>query len=130
MSDFIEDAIQAADVDLDVEPLEDGRFRCKLSSTHGQMVRDIRLKDGVSAPHAGGLIYHFALQAQQFELSDDITDWAEDMGKSLSEPGVIDEYRQLDADYRDLAILLGQANFDAMLQGLAIHQAIGNARPR
>ncbi|PHS28384.1 MAG: hypothetical protein COA84_00955 [Robiginitomaculum sp.] len=130
MTDFVEEAVMEANVMLEVAKTEDGVFRCTLTSDYNQMVRHITVKEGIDhTPGAGNLLYHFALVTQGVLGSDDLDDWAEEQGLDPNDEAIKARYEQALTDAEDLRTLLGGYTFGNLMGGLAIHQAIGNARP-
>ena len=130
MADFVEDAISEANVMLEAKKTEAGVFRCTLTSDYNQMVRDITVKAGIDhAPSAANLLYHFAVVTQGIQDSDDVADWAEEQDLNPKDEATKARYAQACTDAEDLRTLLGGYTFENLMGGLAIHQAIGNARP-
>jgi hypothetical protein len=129
MSDFIEDAITAAAVELDILLKEDGQYACIMASSHGKMVRDITVKPGYDAPTLGNVIYHFALVAQEVSQYDDVLEWADDTGHKLNDSATLPKFRQMVDDKRDIRLLLSENIYQDMMGALEISQAICNAKP-
>jgi hypothetical protein len=129
MSDYIEDAITAAGVELDISVKDDGQYACVMTSSHGKMVRDITVKPGHDAPTLGNIIYHFALVAQEVSQYDDVLEWADDTGHKLSDSETLPKFRQMVDDKRDLRLLLSERAYQDMMGALEISQAICHANP-
>ncbi|HEC00469.1 MAG TPA: hypothetical protein ENI91_02125 [Sphingomonadales bacterium] len=127
MSDFIEEAITAAAVELDISLKEDNQYACIMTSPHGKMVRDITVKPGYDAPTLGNVIYHYALVAQEVSQYDDVLEWADDTGHKLSDSKTLPKFRQMVDDKRDLRLLLSESIYQDMMGALEISQAICNA---
>ncbi len=130
MNDFIDDAITAADVKMDVSAKGALLYACTLVSTHGKMSRDIAMKPDSPAPTLGNIVYHYALVAQEVSQYDDILEWAKDTGRDLNDPSTIPYFNQMVADKTDLRLLLSERVYVDMMAALEINQAIANARPR
>ncbi len=131
MSDFIDDAIENAGITLSAEKTAPGVFRCTMVSHYGEMVRDITVKEGVDeTPGVANLLYHFTLQTQSVDICDDLEDWADEYSYDASNEAIKAKYEQYCRDAKDLRALLGNDAFENLMGGLAISQAIGNARPR
>jgi len=129
MSDFIEEAITAAAVELDISLKEDDQYACVMTSSNGKMVRDITVKSGYDAPTLGNVIYHYALVAQEVSQYDDVLEWADDTGHKLSDSETLPKFRQMGDDKRDLRLLLSESIYQDMMGALEISQAICNAKP-
>ena len=130
MTDFVDEAVMEANVTLEANTTDEGVFHCTLTSDYNQMVRDITVKAGIDyAPSAANLLYHFALVTQGIQDSDDLEDWAEEHDLDLKDKATNTRYEQARTDAKDLRTLLGGYTFENLMGGLAIHQAIGNARP-
>ncbi len=130
MADFIDEAINTAEITLEVTPLEDNCYKCDFKSKHHEMTRNITMAEGYDAPKLGNLIYYYATEIQHYEDCDDILEWADDNGLKPGDADTLKRYRQLDQDHRDIRLLLGEENYQGMMGALAISQAIGNAIPR
>jgi len=76
------------------------------------------------------VIYCYAVIAQQAGEYDDIPEWSKDHGYDLNDPATIPKFDQLVDDERDFQLLLGPDVFEDIMTGLAISQAVENARPR
>ena len=129
MSDFIQDAITAAGVTLQRTLIQADLYDCTLTSPDHTMQRKIAMKPDHDAPTLGGLLYHYALIAQQLEEIDDVLEWADDNGHDLSDPKTLSKFQQMVTDKDDLHRLLGDPAYRDLMSGLAISQAISNARP-
>jgi len=127
MGDFIDEAIAAAEVRLDISHGANGGYSCVLTSRHGRMVRDITIKTGRDAPTVGNLIYHFALSAQEVSEYDDVLEWADDTGRDLNDNQTLPLFRQLVDNKRDFRLLLSEPVYQKLMAGLEISQAIGGA---
>ncbi len=130
MSDFIQDAINEAELTLTCVEAGEDVYACTLVSPRGRMQRRLTMRPEHGAPSIGEFLYYFAVVAQQADEAEDISDWAEIHGKDLSAPNVVNEFTQLVTDQRDLEIVMGTKAYDGMMAGLVISQAIGNAMPR
>lgn len=129
MSDFIDDAIQAANVELVAKPLEDGNWTCILTSAHGNMVRKLHINAKHGEPKAGNIIYHFALVAQEVSEYDDVLEWSKEEGHDLNDFKTLNKFKQMVEDKRDLRLLLSEPTYQNMRTALEISQACANARP-
>lgn len=130
MSDFIQDAVVAANVRLTSSEKQGDVYRCELVSDHGKLVKHISGAADGTEPTLRQIIFQCALEAQHIDDCDDITDWAKDLGKDLAAPAVLAQFQQAMDERRDFEFLLSYRVFEDLQMGLAISQAIGNARPR
>lgn len=129
-TDFIAETIADAQLTLDVEAISEDYYACQITSPHGEMKRKIRMKPGYEAPTLDGVLYHYALIAQNLIEYDDMLEWADDTKRDVAKPEVIKEFKQMVEDETDLRKILTEKMFQELLAGLAISQAINNAMPR
>ncbi len=130
MSDFIDEAIAAANLTLTAEKTGPNAYHCTLVSDYGQMVRDITVRKAApNAPTIGNLVYYFAVQAQSVIDYDDFEEWADDEGFENFDPQARKNYEQHCKDARELRVLFGDEAFQNLMGALAIHQAISKAFP-
>ena len=87
------------------------------------------MKPGFEAPTLGGVLYHYALIAQNMTEYDDVLEWADDTSRDLAKPETLKEFKQMVEDETDLRKILTEKVFQELLAGLAISQAINNAMP-
>ena len=130
MTDFIEEAISEAKIEMIVTKKGENLYKCVLSSVYGKMKREISMKQGYNAPSLGNILYHYAELSQQIDQYDDILDWSKEGDYDLREASTIINFNQLIEDQKDLRILLSEPVYQKLLIGLEISQAIENAYPR
>lgn len=130
MSDYIDDAIAEAKIEMACTALDNNKYRCVLTSSYGEMTRDISIKEGNGAPNMGNIIYHFALNAQNIDYYDDILEWSKEECQDLNAPETIPKYKQFVANKDDLRLLLSERVYKSMMSGLEISQAIHMACPQ
>ncbi len=129
MSDFIDDAIQAAKVEMTASLKEDEIWTCDLKSKHGVMIRDLHIKTKFGTPKTGNIIYHFALVSQEISQYDDVLEWAKEEGHDLNDFKNLSKFKQMVEDKGNLRILLSEETYQNMMAGLEISQACANAHP-
>lgn len=129
MSDFVQDAINAAGVSMTSKEMPDGRFRCDLVSRHGKLQKCVDVPADAAEADLYRVMFRCAMEAQHLDECDDITDWAKDMKKDLAAPGVLAEFQRAMDERRDFEFLLSYRVFEQLMTDLAIHQAIGRAKP-
>jgi hypothetical protein len=129
-TDFIDETIADAQLVFTVEKISDDYYACQITSPFGEMKRKLRMKPGYEPPTLGGMLYHYALIAQNLSEYDDMLEWADDSSRDLAEPETIKEFKQMVEDDTDLRKLLSEKIFQNLLAGLAISQAINKAMPR
>ncbi len=128
--DFIEQAIQQADLKLSRTKIENHHYRCEISSPHATIVREIHTNDESTAdPELGQLLYHFVLTAQQIYCSDDFADWVEEYEIETDKEQALADYNQLCTDTTELKDLVGEEVYQELQGALAISQAMNNAWP-
>lgn len=127
--DFIAETITNAQLTFEVKEISADYYDCKISSAYGEMKRKIRMKPGFEAPTLGGVLYHYALIAQNMTEYDDVLEWADDTSRDLAKPETLKEFKQMVEDETDLRKILTEKVFQELLAGLAISQAINNAMP-
>jgi hypothetical protein len=130
MSDFINDAVESAGLDMQVVDIEPDVYACTITSSQRsgfEWQRNITTKAGRGAPTLGNVLYYYALRAQDVSQYDDILGWSDDNERDLNDPQTIPDFKQLVQDKTDLGLLLGEPAYQALLSGLEISQAIHNA---
>ena len=127
MSDYIQATIDAGGLTLVTEPLGDDRYRCTVTSTMGEMVRDLRVQPDAGPPTLGQILYYYANRVQAVADTDDSLEWAEETGQNIGDPNVLATYRSIVEDLDALKRLLSPKGVDELLGGLAINQAISRA---
>jgi len=129
MPDFIDDAVEKAQITLTTESMTSGELRCQLRNDNFQLIRDIRIRDGASASiSASAILYHLVLNVQALRMCDGFDDWLAEFEIDLPKSQARAKYVQLQNDNRDLELLLGTNLCISTLAALEIHQAISNAR--
>lgn len=108
MTDFIADAITKAQLSFKAEEISEDYYACHLTSPHGEMKRNIRMKPGYEPHMLGGVLYHYALIVQSLNEYDDILEWAKDRDRDLNEPDTLKDYRQMVEDETDLKRVLAE----------------------
>lgn len=77
---------------------------------------------------APGLLLDAAIrEAAFFDECDDVLEWADELGLSVSDPAVLAEFKAFDEARTALIGLISQADYDALKLELAIGQAISAA---
>ena len=128
--DFIEQAINQADLKLTLTKIDDHHYRCELTSPLASMTREIHTNDEATTdPDLGQLLYHFTLTAQQIYCSDDFDDWVEEYEIETDKEQALADYNQLRADTAELKGLVGEEVYQELQGALAISQAMNNAWP-
>lgn len=130
MSDFIQDAIDAAELTLQTAPKAENVYTCTITSRHAVMIRTLTMKPGYDAPTLGAVLLYYSERAQQVEEIDDVLEWASGHDRDLNDPKTVPTFKQLVTDQDDLRRLLSDRPYQTLISGLEISQAISNARPR
>ncbi len=130
MTDFIEEVISDAKLELIIFEQHENLYECTLTSVHGKMVKEMKMQPGYGAPSLGNIIYYYALRSQQIDQCDDILDWAKEREQDLNEASTIANFNQLLEDQKDFKILLSEPIYQNLLTALEISQAIENAYPQ
>ena len=130
MADFIDEAIASCELTMKQTLKQEHHYACTLKSCHSTMMRDIAMEPGHAPPSLGNILYYYAQRAQEISQYDDMLEWADEMEYDLSDPKTIPNYKQLVSDKTDLRLLLGEANYQGMMAGFEISQAMANAAPR
>lgn len=129
MADFIDDAINAADISITVSTLENNSYKCDFNSAHHSMTRTITMAEGYGPPMLANMIYFYATEIQLYEDCDDILEWSKDMALDPGDAITLKRYNQLAKDHTDLRLLLGEENYQTMITALEISQTSENTDP-
>jgi hypothetical protein len=129
-TDFITETIADAQLTFEAEKISEDYYACLITSPHGKMKRNLRMKPGHEAPTLGGMLYHYALIVQSLNEYEDVLEWADDTNRDLNKPETVKEFKQMVEDETSLRLILSETIFQNLLSGLAISQAINNAMPR
>ena len=127
MADFIDEAMASCELTMEQTLKQENLYACSLKSCHSTMTRDIEMEAGCAPPSLGNILYYYAERAQDISYYDDILEWADEMEYDLSDPKTIPKYKQLVSDKTELRLLLGEENYQGMMAGFEISQAIAMA---
>ncbi|MEM9996802.1 MAG: hypothetical protein AAF809_03790 [Bacteroidota bacterium] len=133
MSDYIQDAIDAAALRMKVEPLGDQQYQVTVTSADrvspwGPWREPITMQpDYPDPPTLGQVLYYTATRLQAVEDTDDFLDWCTETGRDAGDAVAYRRYGDLIALRDCVRGTMGVDAYDGLLAGLAIEQAIERA---